>query len=294
MKVKKMMYGCLLVVLIIAAVWSGAAIIESILEKQKNSDAFEVLSAAVNGGTGRNFMVGERAAGSGGAARSEKFGAGKSITPEEMLLARKERLAGYGSLKEQNPDMAGWVSIPGTKLDYPVMQTIDRPDYYLKHDFKNQKSVYGVPYADEGCDLSEGCPNVIVYGHHMKNGSMFAGLSGYTEESFYKEHPWFWFDTLSEVGLYQIIGICTASASGEDPLFSMARIQDERMYDKYIQEIKRRSFYETGVTAAWGEPLVTLMTCEYTMREGRLFVVGKKYSGDGEKYDYSKWNEMEK
>lgn len=270
-KKKKIIYNVALIILAVAAVGSGGTIIARIMAQQKNDKALMSLSRSIGRPTEDTVIMQETDKNKKGSAPPER-----TVTPEDALRTRGERIGGYLELQAQNPDMAGWVSIPQTQIDYPVMQTKDRPDYYLKHNFEGERSSYGVPYAAEDSDLYNG-NNVIVYGHHMKNGSMFAGLGRYTEEAFYREHPWFWFDTPEGAGLYQIIGICTASASDGDKLFTMARIDDEQGYKDYVEEIKRRSFYDTGVNASWGEPLVTLMTCEYTTTDGRLLVVGKKY-----------------
>ena len=82
----------------------------------------------------------------------------------------------YAAIHEQNSDFVGWVSIDGTSINYPVMQTIDNPNFYLKRGFEKQYSNYGVPYVQENCALGIS-DNVVIYGHHMNNGSMFADLS---------------------------------------------------------------------------------------------------------------------
>ena len=93
----------------------------------------------------------------------------------------------YRAVQEQNSDFVGWLSIPGTNIDYPVMQTVDNPNFYLKRGFDKQHSDYGVPYVQENCDiaLSDNC---VIYGHHMNNGTMFADLCKYESKDFYREH----------------------------------------------------------------------------------------------------------
>ena len=92
----------------------------------------------------------------------------------------------YGALFEQNPDMIGWIAIDGTTISYPVMQTPDRPDFYLKHNFEKQYSDYGVPYAAENCTTQPQSDNITIYGHHMKSGKMFGALEDYKSEAFYR------------------------------------------------------------------------------------------------------------
>lgn len=92
----------------------------------------------------------------------------------------------YGALFEQNPDMIGWIAIDDTTINYLVMQTPDRPDFYLKHDFEKQCSDYGVPYAAENCVIDPQSDNITIYGHHMKSGKMFGVLEDYKSEAFYR------------------------------------------------------------------------------------------------------------
>ena len=113
----------------------------------------------------------------------------------------------YGALFEQNPDMIGWIVIDDTTINYPVMQTPDRPDFYLKHDFEKQYSDYGVPYAAEDCVIDPQSDNITIYGHHMKSGKMFGALEDYKSEAFYWEHPLIRFDTRAGFGLYEIIAV---------------------------------------------------------------------------------------
>jgi len=101
---------------------------------------------------------------------------------EEMTAFDK-----YADVYAQNSDFVGWVSIPGTRIDYPVMQTKDNPDFYLKHAFDKSYSSYGVPYVQENCDIGIS-DNLVLYGHHMNNGSMFSDLCKYESEDFYQEH----------------------------------------------------------------------------------------------------------
>lgn len=85
-------------------------------------------------------------------------------------------------MKEQNPDFFGWISIEGTELNYPVMHTPKDEEYYLRRDFNGEDSQSGVPFLSASC--YEGCGNYLIYGHNMKNGSMFATLLAYADRDF--------------------------------------------------------------------------------------------------------------
>lgn len=187
-------------------------------------------------------------------------------------------LEGYRKLQEQNKDMAGWISIEGTKINYPVMHTPDSPDYYLKHNFEKEYSAYGTPYIAEHCDLERPSDNLIIYGHHMKNGSMFTGLMNYQEKEFYEEYPFIQFDTLTERGKYQIFAVFVTTVNeGEGfPYYQFVDAWEEKEFDAYIAQCRELSLYDTGVTAEYGDKLITLSTCEYSNDNGRLVVVAKK------------------
>lgn len=112
------------------------------------------------------------------------------------------RLGAYQALAEENPDLIGWVSIPGTGVDYPVLYTPQDPEYYLRRDFYGEYAVSGSIFAGEG--WTPGGAHTILYGHNMDDGSMFAALLDYQEEDFAREHSTVRFDTLEEEGEYQV------------------------------------------------------------------------------------------
>ena len=118
--------------------------------------------------------------------------------------------------------------------------------------------------------------NYVIYGHHMRDGSMFASLNNYESESYYLEHPTIRFDSLSEIGDYQIIAAFKAPASDLQHLSSIILCENSEQYEQFITYIKENSFYDTGITCIFGEKMLTLMTCEYSYKNGRIFIVAKK------------------
>lgn len=183
----------------------------------------------------------------------------------------------YAAVYEQNSDFVGWISTPGTNINYPVMQTIDNPNYYLKRSFEKQYSDYGVPYVQENCDL-ELSDNSVIYGHHMNNGSMFADLCKYADEDFYREHKTIHFDTLSGFGEYEIVAVFKTVAYSEQGFkyYHFTRADSAEDFDAYIAKCKELSLYDTGVSAEYGDRLITLSTCEYSRQNGRMVVVAKR------------------
>lgn len=181
----------------------------------------------------------------------------------------------YGALFAQNSDMIGWIKIDGTTIDYPVMQTSDRPNYYLKRNFEKQYSGYGVPYAAETCTLDSQSDNITIFGHHMKGGKMFGVLESYKSKNFWSEHPIIRFDTIVGFGEYEIIAVFKVNpADFKYNLFVSA--EDETEFDEYVSRCKALSFYNTDITAEYGDKLITLSTCEYSSQNNRLVVVARK------------------
>lgn len=182
----------------------------------------------------------------------------------------------YADVYAQNSDLVGWVSIPGTQIDYPVMQTKDNPDFYLKHAFDKSYSSYGVPYVQENCDIGIS-DNLVLYGHHMNNGSMFSDLCKYESEDFYQEHKIIHFDTLESFGEYEVIAAFKTVAYSQEGFkyYHFVRAESAEQFDEYIAECKELALYNTGVTAEYGDKLITLSTCEYSRTNGRMVVVAK-------------------
>lgn len=180
----------------------------------------------------------------------------------------------YKPFYQMNNDMVGWITVYGTKVDYPVMQTPGRPDYYLKRTFYGKWSDWGAIYAREACDVIKPSDNVVLYGHHMDDGSMFASLERFAEKSFWEEYQTISFDTLYEHREYQVWAVFKTSAVVGKGFayhkFNDAKNQEE--FDSFVQSVKELAYYDTGITPQYGDKLLTLSTCEYTLEEGRFVV----------------------
>lgn len=192
--------------------------------------------------------------------------------PDPALIAFEK----YAEVFAQNTDFVGWISIDDTNINYPVMQTIDNPNYYLKRSFDKKYSNYGVSYIQENCVLGIS-DNIVVYGHHMKNNSMFADLCKYESEDFYREHTTVHFDTLSSLDDYEIVTVFKTVAYSEDGFkyYHFVDAEDEDDFNAFISQCKELALYDTGVTAEYGDKLLTLSTCEYSRNNGRMVVVAK-------------------
>jgi len=184
----------------------------------------------------------------------------------------------YKTLFEQNSDMVGWIAIDGTTINYPVMHTPDRPDFYLKHNFEKAYSDYGVPYVDNNCRVDPPSDNVIIYGHHMKGGKMFGALESYKKVDFYREHPIIRFDTLAGgFGEYEIFAVFKVYPA-DFRFHHFIDAYDEEAFNEYVNRCRKLSFYDTGIVPVYGDMLIALSTCEYSREGNRLVVVAKQVS----------------
>ena len=271
---KKKIIGIILIaVLSITAVVSGVMFARQYSDSRKSKEAFNGLADLV---VDIDTAAQTEPAEDTGTDEDSETDKPAKLTEEE-IRAQQTELAHekYGALFEQNQDFIGWISIDGTNINYPVMQTPDNPDYYLKHSFEKIWSDYGVPYIDEACIMGIS-NNVVIYGHHMNDGSMFAELCNYTDEDFWREHPTIHFDTLSSFGEYEIVAVFKFNTNKETFKYNEWANMNEAEFSEYMEEVHARQLYDTGIDAEYGDQLLTLSTCEYTYKNGRLVVVAKK------------------
>ena len=193
--------------------------------------------------------------------------------------------AKFARLVERNPDFIGWISSEGTNLDYPVMQTgTDREDYYLRRDFNGEYDNYGTPYLDEHCTLGadDQSTNLIIYGHNMKTGTVFGSLTGYKEADYYAAHPTIDFDTLYGDATYEVFAAFPIDIH-TDTSFNYTELRyidmDEASFNDFISQVKARSSVDSGITPVYGDQLLTLSTCEYSVGDGRFVVCARKVEG---------------
>ncbi|NCB93965.1 MAG: class B sortase [Clostridia bacterium] len=199
---------------------------------------------------------------------------------EESAVQTKEADAGLLALHEENPDCVAWITIEDTVIDYPIMYRPEKENYYLHRDFYGDYSANGSLFFSELCNLTDD-DNLIVYGHHMNSGKMFAALDQYKSEEFYKEHKSISLQTLQGKEEYQVIAAFTTPVyTGNDfAYYQFVKAENAVLYAVYVQNCKERSFYDTGITAGYGEKLLTLSTCEYSQQNGRMVVVAKRITG---------------
>jgi|GEM_PF-546239 len=185
----------------------------------------------------------------------------------------------YAPLYEQNSDFFGWISIEGTLIDYPVMYSPDRPEYYIRRAFDGSDSNSGSLFIDGACPADGNY--YLIYGHHMRNKTMFGQLPMYADKSFYEEHQTIRFDTLYEQREYQVIAafysrLYWKSETDVFRYYQYTDLTDEAVFNEYIEQVRAAAIYDTGFTATYGDELLTLSTCNHHTEDGRFVVVAKK------------------
>ena len=185
----------------------------------------------------------------------------------------------YKTLYKKNKKLIGWLKIDDTHIDYPVMQT-NNNEYYLDHNFNQEYDKNGSIFMDCDCNVYPRSTNLILYGHHMKSGNMFGNLQKYAKESYGKEHALIQFDTIYEKGTYQVMYVFRSQVYNEDDLifkyYQFIDANSEAEFNSYMEEMAELSLYDTGVTASYGDSLLTLSTCDHSQEDGRFVVVAKR------------------
>lgn len=187
----------------------------------------------------------------------------------------------YETLYNKNKKLIGWLKIDDTNIDYPVMQTSDNT-YYLDHNYNQEYDKNGSIFLDYNCSVYPRSTNMIVYGHHMKSGNMFGNLQKYAKESYGKKHSVITFDTIYEKAQYQVMYVFRSQVYNEDDIvfkyYQFIEANSETEFNSYMQEMSALSLYDTGVTAEFGDSLLTMSTCDSSQTDGRFVVVAKRIS----------------
>ncbi len=268
-KLSKILYIAVIVILLIVFGVSAFYVADYFLESGKQKAEFDDLAAIVESiqASGPSETTGSTPDATDPSQPLEEVG-GVPMLPE------------YAALYSMNQDIVGWMEIEGTKVNYPVMQTPQTVDFYLRKNFRKEYSLQGCLYAREQCDINTPSDNITIYGHNMRDGTMFATLLKYDDQEYWEAHDTITFDTLTEHHTYRIFAVFKTTASiGEG--FSYHQFVDaatEEEFDDFVATCKALAFYDTGLTPVYGDKLITLSTCEYTLENGRFVVVAYRVS----------------
>ena len=194
---------------------------------------------------------------------------------------KNERIEKVKELQNENSDIKGWLEIENSGISYPVLQGADN-SFYMNHNYKKEYSTEGSLFVDKDYDWSLPSTNLLIYGHNNRGtNEMFCELINYKDENYYKSHKKIRFTTEKEDSEYEIISVFLSKVyySNEKNVFRyyyFINSNTKEEFDEFIENCKNSSLYETGVTAEFGDNLITLSTCEFSQKDGRLAVVAKK------------------
>ena len=254
--------------------FSAYKVISLTLKAKGEQDTFSKLAAIV--------FENESANGSGKSARDNKHAGNSNETGAfEKVIKTKDILPQYKLLYEQNKDFYGWISIENTPINYPVMYTPQESEYYLRRDFYKNDSQSGTPFLDGECQ-SDGS-YLLIYGHNMKNNTMFGSLTDYADMSFCKEHSVICFDTCYEQRVYEVFATFYSQLDKSDEkevfrYYDYKDLSDSDVFEEYIAQVKAYAIYDTGVNIEFGDQILVLSTCSYHRADGRFVVVAKRVS----------------
>lgn len=184
-----------------------------------------------------------------------------------------------------NDDMAAWLQIPGTDIDYPVMWTPRDEEYYLRRGFDGARNQNGCLILDTDSCLDPLTTNLIIHGHNMRSGTMFGTLEDYEDEAYCQEHNRIILYTEDCQRNYEVVAVFRSQVyKKSDTVFKFYKFfqaDTQEEFDDFYENIKALSLYDTGVTAEFGDCFITLTTCSNHVEQGRFVVVAKEVeSGD--------------
>ncbi len=207
-------------------------------------------------------------------------------TQQEISSIPSEFLEKFAGLYNINNDIKGWIRVPNTKIDHPVVQTKDN-EYYLYKNFEKKYDPHGIPYADfrNIIEKDKMSTNTVLYAHNINGGKLFGDFNKYRDIEFYKQNSVINFDTIYEESLYKIFAVFVTNTDNTDPDYfdyhNYIEMNDDKVFYKFITEVNKRRLYDTGIDVKSSDKLLTFSTCANELKDGRLVVVARKLR-DGE------------
>ena len=203
-----------------------------------------------------------------------------SLAEEGLPVQQSESAVGEQAMVDlsaylaQNPDFVAWLRIPGTNVDYPVVQT-DNPDYYLNHTFSGKPSVVGTLFSLADADYAAPGRNIAIYGHHLRSSGekMFTSLMRYKNPDFYEDNKTVVLDSLYRRSEYTIFAVVNMKVGDWEP--SRTTFSGNAAFMAFVNRAKSESLYDTGVEVGADDHILTLITCDrsYAGKEGRLVIL---------------------
>ena len=189
----------------------------------------------------------------------------------DVLRAQDGSSIDFDALRENCPDVVGWVRIEGTAIDYPIVRGDDN-SFYLSHLPDQTANAAGSIMMDCACDPEFGSTVSILHGHHMRSGAMFGDLDEYASEAYFREHPMMRLFTPDGDFDVEIFASCTVDGSAFGYPTDFA---GEREFDAFVDDLQFRTVYDTDADAKYGDRVLLLSTCAYSFDTARFVVAGR-------------------
>lgn len=263
----RLLFGALSLLLSAVVVFCGVQIWQEYSSRQKDIDAFAELAELAE--ITEPDEPKENAEPDGDKDTDEEFDFEMSEESDDPTPTVRHDIL---LLVNQNSDCIGWISIENTAVDYPVMHTPDWPQKYLRMNFYQQYSDSGVPFLDYRCTLDS--DNLIIFGHNMRNGTMFSALKDYLNEGHLASHPTILFETKDGAHEFTIFAI--ACVDKLDSWYSFINAESEDAFNEAVQRIIQIAYYTNGDAPKYGDRLLTLSTCYGSTRSSRLIIIAKE------------------
>ena len=236
-------------ILLVIFVFSGIMIVLDLSREQKQIEEFKELAALV-----APEMKAETASPAVGRTDGEAVPTLRNLQP----------------LFEKNEDCIGWICIEDTAVNYPVMHTPMDPERYLNRNFEKAYSTAGVPFLEGIC--GEACDNLILYGHNMRNGTMFSQVTEYRDPEFAAAHPVIQLETAQGLKEYTVFAV--VQLKDTDDWYGFHQAAHSTEFDQMVATMQERSLYDSGLTPQYGQQLLTLSTCYGSAKNDRIVVIG--------------------
>ena len=196
------------------------------------------------------------------------FGEEYFILPDHIVLPEVD----FDALREINPNVVAWIILEGTPINYPVVQGADN-DFYLHHLFDGRRNPSGAIFVDSYNSPGFTDFHTIIYGHHMRDGSMFAAIENYRNEGFFEEHPWVFLLTPER---NYVIKLSTGHLADPSTMHTWEIVfEDDMEKSVWIEERQSKSDFDSGVEILPSHRIVTLSTCSNAFFDARYVISGR-------------------
>ena len=244
--------------------FSGYQLINNMIKNKTAADAYQELRTEIQS----NQISAIPAAWADPAEEEETAKPLPELPPEQLQpLVSMD----FSSLQEINPEIIGWISNVGTNIDYPIMQTGNN-SYYLKHLYNGEYNDSGSIFMDYRCSADFSDKNTVLYGHHMRNSTMFGYLERYKDQEFFEDNPTITVFTPEGDYLIELISGTVENGNRE---FVRLNLDNCKVFLAYVDELRRRSTFTSDVEVQKDDQIISMCTCTYDWNNARYMVVGR-------------------